>query len=113
MRGCFPLKRSKILKDLVKFYTRPKLKSPVMLAAWPGISNVALIVATYLQRKLPFEKLAEIEASYFFNPIGVVVKDNVVEAPQFPQNKFYYLKNKEGESDINPFIGEGQTAGKG
>jgi len=101
------------MKGLVKFYARPRLKSPVMLAAWPGISNVALIVATYLERKLPFEKLGEVEASYFFEPIGVVVKDNVVEAPQFPQNKFYYWKNKAGESDIILFIGEDQPAAKG
>jgi len=84
-----------------------------MLAAWPGISNVAIIIATYLERKLAFEKLGEVEASYFFDPIGVVVKDNVVEAPQFPQNKFYYWKNKEGGSDIILFIGEDQPASKG
>lgn len=101
------------MKDLVKLYARPELNSPVMLATWPGIGNVSIIVATYLERKLAFEKLGELEASYFFDPIGVVVKDNVVEAPQFPQSKFYYWKNKEGGSDIILFIGEAQPASKG
>ena len=101
------------MNKLVKLRARPKLNSPNMLAAWPGISNVAIIIATYLERKLAFEKLGEVEASYFFDPIGVVVKDNVVEAPQFPQNKFYYWKNKEGGSDIILFIGEDQPASKG
>ena len=101
------------MKGLVKFYARPKLNSPVMLAAWPGIGNVATIVATYLRGKLNFKKLGEFEASYFFDPIGVSVKENVVEAPQFPQSSFYYWKNKGGGSDVILFIGEDQPASKG
>jgi len=83
-----------------------------MLAAWPGIGNVAMIVATYLKRKLDFKELGEIEASYFFDPIGVMVKDNVVEAPQFPQNSFYYWKSKKKKSDTILFIGEDQPVSK-
>jgi len=101
------------MNDLFKLYVKPRLNSPVMLASWPGISNVSIIVATYLGRKLDFKKLAEIEASHFFDPIGVVVRDNVVEAPQFPQSKFYYWKNKGGGSDVILFIGEDQPASKG
>jgi len=84
-----------------------------MLAAWPGIGNVATIVATYLKRKLNFKELGEVEASYFFDPIGIIVKDNVVEAPQFPQSKFYYWKNSGEGSDIILFIGEDQPTTKG
>jgi len=84
-----------------------------MVAAWPGIGNVSIIVATYLKRKLGFKELAEVEASHFFDPIGVVVKDSVIEAPQFPQSKFYYWKNKGGGSDTILFIGEDQPASKG
>ncbi len=100
------------MKGLVKIYARPKLNSPNMVAAWPGISNVSIIVATYLKRKLDFKELGEVNASHFFDPIGVVVKGNVVEAPQFPQSKFYYRKDKDGESDIILFIGEDQPAAK-
>jgi len=101
------------MKDLVKLYARPKLNSPSMLASWPGIGNVSIIVATYLERKLGFKKLAEIEPSHFFDPIGIVVKDNVVEAPQFPQSKFYYWKNKGEGSDVILFIGDDQPSAKG
>ncbi|MFC1918720.1 PAC2 family protein [Chloroflexota bacterium] len=101
------------MKNLVKFYAKPKLKSPHMIAAWPGISNVAMMVANYLEKKLDFKRLGEIEASRFFDPIGVVVRDNVVEAPQFPQSKFYYMKHKGGGNDIILFIGEDQPASKG
>ena len=101
------------MNELVKLHARPKLTSPNMIAAWPGIGNVANIVATYLQRKLDFKRLGEIEASHFFDPIGVVVSDNVVEAPQFPQSKFYYWKNEGGGGDLILFIGDDQPAEKG
>jgi len=101
------------MKNLVKFYARPRLNSPNMLAAWPGIGNVSIIAATYLKRKLDFKELGEVEASHFFDPIGVLVRDNVVEAPQFPQSQFYYWKNKGEGSDIILFIGEDQPAAKG
>lgn len=100
------------MKDVVKFYARPKLSSPIMLAAWPGVANVSMLVATYLEKKLEFKPLAEIEASHFFDPIGVVVRDNVVEAPQFSQSKFHYWKNKSGKKDIILFLGEDQPAAK-
>ncbi len=101
------------MKGLVKLYARPKLNSPNMLAAWPGIGDVATIVATYLARKLNFKVLGEVEASNFFEPIGVLVKDNVIEAPQFPHSNFFYWKNKGGRSDIILFISEAQPAAKG
>lgn len=101
------------MNSLVKLYARPKLNSPNMLAAWPGIGNVATIIANYLRSKLGFKELAALEASYFFDPIGVLVKDNVVEAPNFPQSRFYYWKNEGGGSDLILFIGDDQPAAKG
>ena len=101
------------MNDLVKIYARPKLSSPSMVAAWPGVGNVSMLVATYLERKLDFKRLGEVEAVHFFDPIGVIARDNVIEAPQFSQSNFYYRKGKDGESDIILFIGEEQPAAKG
>lgn len=101
------------MKKLLKLHARPKLRSPNLLAAWPGISNVAMIVATYLARKLDFKELAEVEASHFFDPIGVLVKNNVVESPKFPESRFYYWKNQPDKSDLILFIGEDQPGDKG
>ncbi len=98
------------MNNLVKFYARPKLKSPNLLAAWPGVGNVSMLVANYLERKLDFKRLGEIEASRFFDPIGVAVRDNLVEAPQFPQSRFYYWKNTGEGSDIILFIGDDQPS---
>ena len=83
-----------------------------MLAAWPGIGNVSMIVASYLQRELDFKELGEIEASYFFDPIGVIAKGNIVEAPHFPQSKFYYWKNKAKRNDLILFMGDDQPGSK-
>jgi proteasome assembly chaperone (PAC2) family protein len=101
------------MNNLVKMRARPKLNEPNLLAVWPGIGNVASIVANYLKNKLPFKELGAINASHFFDPIGVLVKDNVVEAPTFPQSNFYYLKNKAGKRDLILFIGDDQPPSKG
>jgi proteasome assembly chaperone (PAC2) family protein len=101
------------MKDLVKLHARPKLNSPNILAAWPGIGNVAMIVVNYLKSRLGFKELGALEAPYFFDPIGVLVKDNVVEAPNFPQSQFYYWKNEKGKRDLILFIGDDQPVAKG
>ncbi len=101
------------MKNIVKIYARPKLKNPVMLASWPGIGDVSIIVATYLRKKLDFKELGEIEPSYFFDATGVIARDNIVEEPHFPQSRFYYWKHPGGGSDIILFIGEDQPITKG
>jgi len=101
------------MKGIVKFHARPKLNTPNMLAAWPGIGDVATIIANYLKSNISFKELGTIEASQFFDPIGVLVKDNLVESPTFPQSQFYYYKNEGSASDTILFIGDDQPASKG
>ena len=79
-----------------------------MLAAWPGVSNVALDVAAYLREKLGAKEFAEIEPTDFFTPVGIQVQNNVVQVPVFPENKFYLIKTPKGKSDIIIFYGEAQ-----
>jgi len=96
------------MEKLVKTYARPKLKDPVLLAAWPGIGHVAMILANYMLDKLEFRDLAELEAPVFFNPIGVLAREHTIEAPSFPESHFYYWKNKRGDHDVVLFIGDDQ-----
>jgi hypothetical protein len=96
------------MKQPIKLFARPKLNAPVLLAAWPGIGNVAMIASNYLLDKLPFKDLAEIHANQFFDPIGVLARDNIVEAPNFPESRFYYWKNRRGPHDLILFIGDDQ-----
>jgi len=102
------------MKNLIKLAAHPKLNEPNLLAAWPGVGNVAIIIATYLTAKLNFKDLAEIQPAGFFDPTGVLVEDSIIEAPQFPRSKFYYRKNdKKGGSDLILFMGDDQPVSKG
>lgn len=101
-----------MLDDMVNLIQEPiRGRKPVMLAAWPGVGHVALIVARYMQEKLKAEEIGELESFHFFEPIGVAVKDNVVQEPQFPCNTFYYWKNPAApRGDVLFFLGEAQPA---
>jgi proteasome assembly chaperone (PAC2) family protein len=99
--------------NIIKITARPKLTSPNLLAAWPGIGNVSMITANYIKEKLDFQELGSLDASYFFDPVGVLVKDDVVEEPDFPQSRFYYYKNEANSSDLILFLGDDQPPAKG
>lgn len=102
------------MNELIKLYARPRLNTPNLLATWPGIGNVAIIIASYLTSKLNFKALAEIDPATFFDPTGVLVEDSIIEAPQFPRSKFYYRKNdRKGGSDLVLFLGDDQPPTKG
>lgn len=101
------------MKSEFKLYKEPQLRSPRMVAAWPGIGNIAIITVRYLQQKLGAEELGELEAFHLFDPTGVSIKDNVVEAPEFPESRFYYWQDTSLDNDIILFLGEGQPPLKG
>lgn len=106
-------RQNKTMKKIVNFNQKPRPKACDLVAAWPGIGNLSLIVARYLREKLAAEEIGEIEPFTFFDPIGVMVKDNIVEEPQFPEGKFYYWHNTAGKKDILFFISDEQPAFKG
>ena len=101
------------MNNSVRLYKQPHPKACDLLAAWPGIGNVSLIVAQYIKDKLNAEEIGEVEPFDFFDPVGVMVKDNVIEAPQFPQSKFYYWNNPNSDKDLILFIGDEQPSFKG
>ncbi len=101
------------MKKDVKIYKEPRPKGCDFIAAWPGIGNVSLIVAQYLRDKLKAEEIGEILPFNFFDPVGVIVRDNIVETPQFPESKFYYWQNPVSERGLMLFIGEEQPSFKG
>ncbi len=92
----------------VILHSTPRLKKPVMLAVWPGVSDVAVEVAAYLIDRLDAKEFAELDPAPFFTPVGIQVKDNVVQVPIFPENKFYVIKTPRGKSDVIVFTGEAQ-----
>jgi len=100
-------------EEVIKIYKEPKLKRPSLVAAWPGIGNVALVAADYLKEKLGAEEFAEIDPLPFFELNGVIIEENLIQYPRFPQSKFYYWKRKEPGSDLIVFIGEAQPSTRG
>jgi proteasome assembly chaperone (PAC2) family protein len=84
-----------------------------MIASWPGIGDVSLTAARYLVEKLNAVEIGEIEPVNFFEPVGVTVKENVVENPRFPESKFYYWQYPKAGKGLVIFIGEEQPAFKG
>jgi proteasome assembly chaperone (PAC2) family protein len=84
-----------------------------MIASWPGIGDVSLTAARYLVEKLNAVEIGEIEPVNFFEPVGVTVRENVVESPRFPESKFYYWQYPKAGKGLVIFIGEEQPAFKG
>jgi proteasome assembly chaperone (PAC2) family protein len=99
--------------DQVIIRKEPRLRSPVLLAAWPGVANVALEATTYLRDKLQCEEFAHIEAPSFFELTGVYVEKNLIQPPRLPENKFYYWKRRGKEGDLIIFLGESQPSTSG
>ncbi|MFC1924578.1 PAC2 family protein [Chloroflexota bacterium] len=97
-------------KEVIRIYKEPKLTRPCLIAAWPGIGNIALGAASYLKDKLRAEEFAEIDPLAFFELNGVIIEDNLIQQPRFPESKFYYWKRKEKGSDLIIFIGEAQPS---
>jgi uncharacterized protein len=101
------------LRDVVRLYKQPRPKNCAMLASWPGIGDVSLTAAKYLVEKLNAVEIGEIDPVDFFEPVGVAVKDNVVERPRFPESKFYYWQPAKRGKSLVIFLGEEQPAFKG
>jgi hypothetical protein len=97
----------------IKIYREPKLSRPSLVAAWPGISNVALRAAIYLKEKLVAEEFAAVEPAGFFALAGATIEDNLILPPRFPESTFYYWNNPRTGRDLIIFLGEAQPAFQG
>ncbi|MGQ9569742.1 MAG: PAC2 family protein [Thermodesulfovibrionales bacterium] len=90
----------------IRLYKEPKLNSPVMVVGWPGIGNIGLIAVDTLRSTAQAEEFGEIESWDFFYPKKVVIKKGLLEALEFPTNKFYFKRHE--KNDLVFFIGEEQ-----
>ncbi|MBN3040454.1 MAG: PAC2 family protein [Candidatus Omnitrophica bacterium] len=92
---------------MIKEIATPKLKTPVFIAAWPGMGEVAYRSAMFLKEVLGFKMFAKLEAQDFFKPAAVFVEKGLINSPKIPAGFFYYYKAKNGP-DIIIFLGEAQ-----
>lgn len=92
----------------VRLYSKPELKTPVMIASWPGIGNIGIIAVDTLRGAMAAEEFGEIEPWHYFYPRKVSIKNGELKDLEFPGNKFYFKRME--EKDIIFFIGEEQPA---
>jgi hypothetical protein len=95
---------------MIKIHSRPKLKSPILVAAWPGMGEVAFTTAEYMAQKLQMKEFAEIPSEDYSPPTAISAKGSIIQPPYFPKNKFYYHKNANSQRDIVLFLGEAQPS---
>jgi proteasome assembly chaperone (PAC2) family protein len=94
--------------EAIKIAKRPRLKNPILIAAWPGMGEVAFKAATYLIEKLKAEEFAEIMAQDYFYTTASVIRDGILDIPPLPESKFYFWKHKGGKNDLIIFISSAQ-----
>lgn len=92
----------------IRIVDRIDPKDPLLVAAWPGMGNVAYGAAMYLKESLKASKFAEIQSQDIFYRTGVQIRDGVIEIPELPKSEFFYYRNLYGKNDILIFIGESQ-----
>jgi proteasome assembly chaperone (PAC2) family protein len=90
----------------LRLYQTPQLKTPILIASWPGIGNIGLIAVDTLRGLLEAEEFGEIEPWEFFYPKRALIRKGILEHLEFPSNKFYFKKTEGG--DLIFFIGEEQ-----
>ena len=90
----------------IKLYKKPKLEKPDLIIGWPGIGNIGIIAIDTLREQIRAEEFGEIEPWDFFYPRRVIIEAGILEALEFPSNKFYYKRLE--KKDLIFFIGEEQ-----
>jgi hypothetical protein len=79
-----------------------------MVAAWPGMGNVAYGAANYLRESLKAVKFAEVVPDDIFYRTGVQIRDGIVGVPPLPKSEFFFHENFRNDRDLIIFIGESQ-----
>jgi hypothetical protein len=74
----------------VRFLSKPKLKSPIVIEGLPGIGLVGKIAADHLVVKTKAKKFCELYSPYF-PPQVITDEEGLV---RLVKNEFYYLKDK-------------------
>ena len=101
-------KNERAKQEEIKLSRRPKLANPSVVAAWPGVGNVALGAARYLTEKLKAKEFAEIEPLSLFDLSAVSFADGLIQPSIPPRSKFHYWKNKQAKEDLIILLGEAQ-----
>lgn len=81
-----------------------------LVAAWPGMGNVAVLSAGYLVQKLGFEPVAELPPQGRFDIENINVQRGLIETPRLPRNVLFRHPKPEPGRDFTVFLGEAQPS---
>lgn len=79
-----------------------------MIAAWPGMGNVAVIAAGYLINALKLRPVAELGTPGLFDVKDVDVEGGVITPPRAPRNLVFRGPLVKEMLDLTVFMGEAQ-----
>lgn len=88
--------------------TRANHPAPWLLAAWPGMGNVAVIAAAYLIQKLGMKEAASLPSAPHFDVNEVLAKDGVFVPVRLPRGTFFRWTNPADGRDLLVFLAEAQ-----
>ncbi|MCX7926628.1 MAG: PAC2 family protein [Candidatus Omnitrophica bacterium] len=94
--------------EQIKFLKRPRIKNPILIAAWPGMGEVAFKAASFLIEKLKANFFAELPSEHYFYLTESVVQSGIIDLPEQPVSRFYYVKTKQTEPDLIIFLSNAQ-----
>jgi proteasome assembly chaperone (PAC2) family protein len=96
------------LKGTIAMPQDQNLLHPWLIAAWPGMGNVALNACFYLLSKLGMDLIAEYEPNGLFDVDHVEVKEGIIQKGRHPRNRFFSWKDPRQKHDLVIFLGEAQ-----
>lgn len=85
-------------------------RSSWLIAAWPGMGNVAVLAAGYLVQKLGLSPAGELDAPEHFDINEISVKEGRVEPVRLPRGMLFRLEPPGGERRLLVFLGESQPS---
>ncbi len=93
-------------KSVFILHKKVQLRNPVLIAAWPGLGQVAIRAAEHLRHQLNAELFAELKPGDFFYQSEVRVDKGHIVLPDLPSGKFFFWRNPSRARDILIFTCE-------
>jgi proteasome assembly chaperone (PAC2) family protein len=85
-----------------------QLHHPWLVAAWPGMGDVALNAGVYLLSKLGMTLVAQFEPNELFDVDHVEVKEGIIQTGRRPRNRLFTWTDPQEKHDLVVFLGETQ-----
>jgi proteasome assembly chaperone (PAC2) family protein len=84
------------------------LNEPWLIAAWPGLGNVAVGAAVYLINSLEMQPVHELAPRGQFAPQHIDIQRGVARTPRMPRSRVFEWRNPGEGRDLLVFVGEAQ-----